>query len=525
MRSPSTPGRIAVLAALLALLATACHSGAAGPGAAPSTTGTATARGPSSSASATAAWSVASENRLPGTTAWKITQPAKGDEIDGFAARTSVRAGQPVPLYVSTTARTWSVSAYRMGWYAGKGGRRVSAAAANQPAVHQPAATVDPTTRTVIAPWTHPLSVPTAGWPPGDYLLKLTAASGGQRYVPLVVRSPRTAGTVVIDNAALTWQAYNAWGGYSLYHGHHGFGDRAYAVSFDRPYDANGADKFMVYERPLVAEAERLGLPLSYVTDIDVSTDPGLLSGARAVLSLGHDEYWTAQDRSAFQAAAAGGANLTFFGANEAYWQVRLAATRLGADRLVVEYKSAALDPMHRSHPQQATERFRDLPDPEPEAELSGLDYECYPALGHYKIEDPSFWGFAGTGVKRGRVIPGLVGVEIDRAYPLPSTPRPVDVVAHSPVRCRGTSTYSDSAYSTRKSGAGVFATGTMHWTCVLAGSCRQFGATDASTSFVRRVTDNVLREFARGPAGKAQPARDNLDALHESPVNTTGAA
>ena len=64
--------------------------------------------------------------------------------------------------------------------------------------------------------------MPTDDWPAGAYLLKLAADSGGQRYVPVTVRSPSCAGKVVLKACVQTWQAYNVWGGYNLYKGPNG---------------------------------------------------------------------------------------------------------------------------------------------------------------------------------------------------------------------------------------------------------------------------------------------------------------
>src|SRR5437879_4058030 len=77
-------------------------------------------------------------------------------------------------------------------------------------------ARISPATRMVTAPGRPSLTVSTAGWPPGAYLLRLHAASGAQRYVPVTVRSPSAAGKVVLVLGVTTWQAYNRWGGYDL---------------------------------------------------------------------------------------------------------------------------------------------------------------------------------------------------------------------------------------------------------------------------------------------------------------------
>jgi len=131
--------------------------------------------------------------------------------------------------------------------------------------------------------WGPATQVPTDDWPAGAYLLRLDADSGAQRYVPLTARSAGTAGRVVLKSAVATWQAYNTWGGYDLYAGPgDSYDSRSLAVSLDRPYDRNGADMFLTYERNVVKLAERMGLPLAYVTSMDIAAEPDLLDGELA---------------------------------------------------------------------------------------------------------------------------------------------------------------------------------------------------------------------------------------------------
>ena len=133
----------------------------------------------------------------------------------------------------------------------------------------------------VTAPWRPSMTVTTTNWPPGSYLLRLDASSGAERYVPITVRSASTAGAVVILNDNTTWQAYNAWGGYSLYQGPDGLpSDRGYAVSFDRPYDGDGAVRFLAFDEAAIALAEHTGVRLAYETDVDIDQHPGILAGA-----------------------------------------------------------------------------------------------------------------------------------------------------------------------------------------------------------------------------------------------------
>jgi hypothetical protein len=68
--------------------------------------------------------------------------------------------------------------------------------------------------------------------------------------------------------------------------------------------------------------------------------------------------------------------------------------------------------------------------------------------------------------------------------------------------------------YYTVGSGAGVFASGTMRWVCAMRGPSCGHGLTRAAERFVDRATQNLLRAFAAGPAGRRHPARDNLARL-----------
>ena len=135
---------------------------------------------------------------------------------------------------------------------------------------------------------------------------------------------------VVIQHSVTTWQAYNRWGGYSLYYGNRNrtftfthdpaggsYTERARVVSFDRPYDhdwASGAADFIGNEFPVIYQAERMGLDVTYWTDVDLHAQAALLDGHRALVSLGHDEYWSAEMRDGASAALAAGVNLAFLG-------------------------------------------------------------------------------------------------------------------------------------------------------------------------------------------------------------------
>jgi hypothetical protein len=458
-----------------------------------------------------------SENSLPGEPHWWIKHFGAQDEIQGFTGQASVLPGEPVTLFVSTTAREFRVNVLRMGWYGGYLARLVWRSGWLRGHT-QKRHVVSSQTRTVSCDWHPALTMHTADWPEGTYLLRLDASSGAQRYVPLTVRSASTAGKVVLKNAVTTWQAYNTWGGYDLYTGPGGYDDRSLAVSMDRPYDGKGAGLFLVFERKLINLAERLGLPLGYTTSMDLDRDEHSLSGASTLISMGHDEYWSPAEREHVTSARNAGVNVAFLGANAMFRRIRVAPTKLGPDRMVICYKSSyTQDPMYGKHNALVTSDWREPPDPKPESSLTGTLYESNPVTASYVVVGPQSWVFKGTRARVGTTLRGLVGDEYDRVNPAYPVPKPIEILAHSPLTCRGIRSYSDTAYYTHAGGAGIFNTGTMRWVQSLAPPYgRDLVREDGS--FTRKVTVNVIRAFADGPAAAKYPARNNLGAMHEWP-------
>jgi hypothetical protein len=466
---------------------------------------------------------IRAENAKPGTTAWQLPNSRLAGQTDlaGYADRVSARSGESFRLFVSSSDGDFTVRAFRIGWYGGKGGRLLWSSP-TIPGRPQAAPTLA-AGRMVTTHWRPSLTVPTTGWPAGTYLLLLTAANGKQKYVPITIRSETTKDAVVIVNAVATYQAYNEWGGYSLYNGPgNSFATRSSRVSFDRPYDGDGAHLVFKSEHALITLAERTGVPLAYLTSRDLDSDPGALAGARGIISPGHDEYWSTGMRAAVTKARDAGTNLAFAGANAVYWRVRFEPGLLGPGRVLAGYKEAATDPV-KNRP-DTTVKWRSLPFANPENSLTGVLYECFPAAGSFVVRRPDFFLFAGTGAKQGSSYPGLVGTEIDRAYPIAGTPPNLEVVAHSPATCGpGRRTFSDATYYTTRSGAGVFATGSMDWLRALRGLDAKHGINATTVAFAKKVTTNLVTAMAAGPLGSRHPATPNLASVGDSSSTSTG--
>jgi hypothetical protein len=484
-----------------------------------------------------AGW-VVRENQLPGTSTWLIQGNQPPGAIAGYANLVSAQRGEPVTLQVSSGATTFHVEAYRIGWYQGHGARLVWTSP------EAPAGRQAPCMRGLVnmveCHWGPSMTITVgADWPPGDYIFKLVGDGGQQSWVPLTVRDDASTSAYLVQNDVTTWQAYNLYGGYDLYSGVSAggasFANRSRVVSFDRPYSfGSGAADFYGNEYPLIRQVERLGLDVSYTTSVDVDLRPSLLARHRVFISLGHDEYWSTVMRGAVTSAQESGTNLMFLGANAIFRHVRFEPSPSGVDRRMIDYKSAAEDPITATDPAEATSDWPNPPVPRQESSIIGNTYRCNPVSAPMDVVDSGSWITAGVGplgtpgapgassattrpvttqlattqlatsvLAR---LPGVVGSEYDRYVPGAPAPSAVEIVAHSPVDCRGRPDFSDATYWALPGQGGVFASGTNLWVGALGGAC----ATNCEVPAVTTMTANLLRTFGMGPAGTLAPPRVN---------------
>lgn len=458
-----------------------------------------------------------------------LTQPATGGQIQGYDSATSAAPGSTVTYYVSTTAPSFRADVYRMGWYDGKGGLLMLSRTALT-GVHQPPRTTpDPATGLTWADWQPSFSITVARtWPSGMYMTKLTTSTGYQAYVPLVVLGSGKA-PILLVHASATEEAYNTWGSQSLYQGttpalHLG---RAVEVSFDRPFVRDfGAGEFFYWEYQMVRFLERNGYRVDYATDIDIAEHPEWLKRYRAVLIVGHDEYWTLSMRDGYLAAVAAGVSLGVFAGNTAYRQIRLEPSRLGPDRIQICYKEASLDPLYgRNNAVVTAFSWRDAPTDWDESRLLGAMYVSTGNIHHlpWVVQDPSSWVLAGTGLARGQSLPGLVGYEEDMYYPNLPHPAGLVVLSSSPVKTSKGVLDSNSTLYTAPSGARVFNAGTVEWSWGLddfvtptierglrTGGFVEDTRPDYRSPAAEIITRNILNDFLAGspsPAATASPS------------------
>lgn len=439
-----------------------------------------------------------------------MTPDAAGAAIEGYASEPSALPGSTLHLHVSTTPSSpYRVELYRLGWYGGAGARLVDCEPGCdswRPGASYPVSAPDANGR-VVAGWpvTDEVAIP-AGAVSGYYLVRFLLPDGAHSSTYVIVRAPAPdAAAVLVQVPVNTWQAYNGWGGKSLYAMSSG-GVPANRVSFDRPYawSLRGGQGPLGWEYPLVLFLEQTGLDVSYQTDVDTDADPGSLLRHRLVVVAGHDEYWTRGMWDGFHAAAAAGVNLAFMGANDAYWQVRYE----DGGRTVVGYKSPA-DPI--PDPQLKTVQFRALARPELECGLIGVQHQGGSlrwGSGDYTVAADALrhrW-FRGTGFQPGDSLAGLVSTEADT---IPGD-QPPDLPCGNRLtvffrRDMGGEYSGDAAMVSHAlpSGARVFAAGSLQLSWGLADpppeSGRVHGLVDPR---LRQFVRNMLRELA-APHGR----------------------
>ncbi|MDR7158574.1 N,N-dimethylformamidase beta subunit family domain-containing protein, partial [Arthrobacter sp. BE255] len=307
---------------------------------------------------------VACENTQPGSPASEWEVSGAGDAtIQGYATSMSVNAGQAISFKVKSTASAYRIDIYRLGYYQGLGARKVAAnilpsvpLPQTQPncATFSATGLIDCGNWAVSASWQVPAAAVS-----GVYLARLVRTNnGGASVIPFVVRDDAAHSDLLFQTSDATWQAYNSYGGNSLYKctvacppGNPLAYKAAFKVSYNRPFnsaaDDIGRSWLMYSEYPMIRFMEANGYDVSYMSGLDVATKAPLLLNHKAFLSVGHDEYWSADQRANVEAARDAGVNLAFFSGNEMFWKTRWESSSDGSNtpgRTLVSYKDTHFD-------------------------------------------------------------------------------------------------------------------------------------------------------------------------------------
>ena len=266
------------------------------------------------------------ENQKPGNpeSEWGING-AGSSNIEGFATDISVNRGQTVNFKIKRIPTT--IGSNLSDRLLRRHGRRKVATIQhtglqNQPnPLHNPPpALVDAGNWAVSASWAVP------GGRRLGRLHRQARAPGRNRRRRTTSRSSSatTAARATSSSrpADTTWQAYNGWGGANstaamVRRRAQGAG-RAYAVSYNRPIATRGGvglaagpqDYLFGVEYAAICWLEQNGYDVTYMAGVDADRYGSLLLNHKCISDVGHDEYWSGQQRTNVEAARDAGVNL-----------------------------------------------------------------------------------------------------------------------------------------------------------------------------------------------------------------------
>jgi len=366
--------------------------------------------------------------------------------LEAYCHPASVDPGEPIRLHLSSSAPAVTVEVAREG--------ATSEVVWRGEARGEPFDTPDDASASGCD-WPVALEIPTdASWRSAFHSVTVTA--GDERADAFAVVRPHEgdAADVVLVLSTATYAAYNDWGGPSLYTG----GTR---VSFERPLARgflrkpdgsprkaqdvpdrealayfrwaeplgispwSGGSGWWNWERPFVAWAEREGFRLDVATSEDLELHPEILAGARMLLSVGHDEYWSWGMRDTVEAFLARGGNAAFFSGNTCYWQVR---PEDGFRAMTCFKYRVDEDPvLATDDASRLTGAWSDRRVGRPENAMIGLSftrggYSRYGlgvprSSGAYTVWRPEHWAFEGTDLHYGDALglaDAIVAYEVD---------------------------------------------------------------------------------------------------------------
>jgi hypothetical protein len=347
--------------------------------------------------------------------------------IEGYAGRLSYAPGQEAELHISTSASRFAVEVRRIGVT-----NEMVWSKKELPGSEYP---VPEDASSHGCRWPVAFKVPVAAhWRSGYYVATLRVDDSGGAYTHrgrrtaesdayFVVRSasPGRNTKILLQLSANTYNAYNNWGGFSLYAFNGRAKNQGSRVSFHRP----GGSQFFNWEHPFIVWAERNGFALDYAVNYDLEHLSGLLDAYKLVLSVGHDEYWSAPMRNALETFIGRGGNVAFFSGNSVCWQVR---SEDSGNALVCWKQNYYVDPMFKSSDLKTLSTlWSHHLVKRPENALTGVGFlwggyrkshgQYMDDPAEFTVHRPEHWIFGGTGLKRGDKFGGkdtIVGYECD---------------------------------------------------------------------------------------------------------------
>ena len=442
--------------------------------------------------------------------------------IEGYAGQRSVAQGEEIPIHVSTSAAKYQIEVARLGMT-----REVVWTKKDVPGAAHP---IQEDASANGCRWPESLRLPVGmDWKSGYYEVTLRAADAGGKWTQrsertanssawFIVRQARPGSTskILLQLCTNTYNAYNNWGGFSVYAYNSLSNNQGHRVSFERPVRS----QFSRWELPFVKWAEANGYTLEFAANDDLEFRPEILAGYKLVLSVGHDEYWSSPMRDSLEAWIAKGGNVAFFSGNTCCWQVR---TEDEGRAFTCWKQNYHLDPVFQ------TRDFKTLSTAwshhlvkRPENQLTGVGFlfggyrkshgQFMDEPAEYEVHRPDHWLFAGTDLKQGAKFGGkdtIVGYECDGcelewkdALPFPTfkdgTPKSFEVLATCPVRWHPDDAEWYEKWEIGRTGAACLGIYTNGGTVFTAATTDWSHGLQGNDAHVVRITKNVLERLTK---------------------------
>ncbi len=449
----------------------------------------------------------------------------------GYVNPFSVSKGEVISFHVSTSVTPFSIKIYKLG------------------KTRQLITTVNSITGGVrlVAdssywygcnwPVSYEFLVPMS-WSSGIYIGEFSTSVGIKGIIFFVKESVLGSySKTVVSMSTNTWQAYNIYGGKSLYNNISSNGERSYKVSYNRPYtDTFGGGQYFSWGNKLMIWLDEQNIPVEYTNNFELGTNPHTLDNYDVLVIKGHDEYWSMPERRQIERFVQRGGNVIILSGNTSWWQVRYE----DEGRTIVCYKDSLIDPLFHIADSVLAVNWSSPTVNDPENKITGVSfrsggYVAYNSVlpkasgyGDYTVYNSHHWIYEGTNLNDGESFgwqDDIVGYEADGAqfdwingFPVVNgsdgTPANYKILGISPAAnldgaIRGHATMGIYHYP---GGGWVFNGATTDWVHGLA-----------NDSIVAKITKNILRRFAKNSfppdINSWSPFRVVSDSIHNELV------
>jgi hypothetical protein len=442
--------------------------------------------------------------------------------VEGYPAEISYAPGDQLKLHTSTSASQFSLKIFRVGAEKKEVLKQTGIAGHEHPIPENAAS------HGCQWPVSWSFQIP-EDWPTGYYQVEFEVTDNGGKFTHrgkrtatadtffiLRAANPGKDSSILLQLATNTYNAYNNWGGSSLYAYNGRANLQGHRVSFHRP----ASSQYTRWELPFVTWAESNGYRIDYASNLDLEYRPELLKQYKLILSVGHDEYWSAPMRDHLEAYISQGGNVAFFSGNTCCWQVRsedngTALTswkqRFNADPLFPAGDHKLLSTLWSHHLVQR-----------PENQLTGVGFlhggyhrsheQFMDGSGGYTVYHPEHWLFANSNLKKGDLLGSkdtIVGYECDGCemvlrdglpYPTGSDGTPLDfeILATAPAKWHPDDALWYDRFPADRVGAAVLGIYTHGGTVISVGSTDWSHGLSGKDPGVMQITKNILDRLSK---------------------------